>query len=50
MKNVNETKDGRILKSDVLALINCHIRAYVVDNEKHEAILALYKFSSISFS
>lgn len=35
--------DGRVLKSDVLARINCHIRAYVLDNEKREAVSALYK-------
>lgn len=42
---MTELKNGTVLKSDVLALINCHIRAYVVDNTKHEAVLALYKLS-----
>lgn len=40
---MNEYKDGKILKSNVIALINCHIRAYITDNEKPEAVHALYK-------
>ena len=38
-----ESKNGTVLKSDVEAIINCHIRAYAIDNTKHEAVLALYK-------
>lgn len=40
---MNESKNGTVLKSDVEAIINCHIRAYTIDNAKHEAVLALYK-------
>ena len=40
---MNKSKNGTILKSDIEAIINCHIRAYVIDNTKHEVVLALYK-------
>lgn len=43
-----KTKDGTVLKSDILAQINCKIRAYIVDNNKHDIVLALYElFDSI---
>jgi len=38
---MNENKNGVIFKSDVLALINCHIKAYIPDNNKHESLIAL---------
>lgn len=36
-------KNGTVLKSDVLAKINCHIRAYIIDNDKRDVALALYQ-------
>lgn len=40
---MNKTKNGTVLKSDVLALINSHIRAYAVDMTNHNEVVALYK-------
>ena len=44
---MSESKNGTVLKSDVLALINCHIRAYAVDSTKHNEVVALYKLFDV---
>ena len=40
---MNESRDGRVLKSNVEAIINAHIRAYIIDKDKSEIAFALYK-------
>jgi hypothetical protein len=31
---MNESKNGMVFKSDVMAKINCHMQAYLFDNKK----------------
>ena len=40
---MSEIKNGTILKSNVLILVNSHIRDYAIDNNNQEVVLALYK-------
>ena len=37
------SKDGIILKSDVVSLIYSYIRTYITNNGKHETVTFIYK-------
>ena len=37
--------NGTVLKSEVLALVNSHIRTYTIDKQSYDIVLALYKLT-----